>query len=305
MKLALVLNRHAGTLRGMDAEQAARDLTAIFAEAGHAVTTTLAEGRGVMDALRTAAKAHGTEAIVAGGGDGTISGAAGIAADARLPLGVLPLGTMNLFARSLALPTDMKEAAAAIAASTPRAVDIGKANDRVFIHVVSLGLHPAMVAEREKREHGSRWTKMIGSAGAWARVLRKPRRFRLTIGTDGERIETDTIGAVVSNNPLGKGHLPYADRLDGGILGLYVTTATTRGEILRVTAGAALGALGESPLVKYRSTTAVDIAITSARGVPVTIDGELMRLTGKLHIATVPGGLTVLAPAVSPSASAA
>jgi diacylglycerol kinase family enzyme len=190
----------------------------------------------------------------------------------------------------------MKEAATAIAASSPRPVDIGRANGRVFIHVVSLGLHPAMVAEREKREHGSRLTKMMGSAGAWARVLRKPRRFHLSIGTDGERMETATIGAVVSNNPLGKGHLPYADRLDGGVLGLYVTTAKTRGEILRVTAGAAFGALADSPLVEHRETTAVEITVGSARGVPLTIDGELLRLTGRLTIEAVPGGLMVLAP---------
>jgi len=305
MKLALVLNRNAGTLRGMDAEQAARELTAIFADAGHTVTTTLAEGGGVIDGLKAAAKAKGTEALVAGGGDGTISGAAGIAVEAGLPLGILPLGTMNLFARSLGLPADMKEAAAAAAASPPRAIDIGTANGRVFIHVVSLGLHPAMVAEREKREHGSRITKMIGSVGAWVRVLRKPRRFRLSIAVDGRRIETDTIGAVVSNNPLGKGHLPYADRLDGGVLGLYVTTARTRSEIMRVTAGAALGVLADSPLIEHRDTAAVDIVVSSPRGVPVTIDGELIRLTGKLAIEIVPGGLKVLAPPVNPPASAA
>jgi diacylglycerol kinase family enzyme len=109
---------------------------------------------------------------------------------------------------------------------------------------------------------------------------------------------------VVSNNPLGKGHLPYADTLDGGVLGLYVTTAKTRGEILRVTAGAAFGALEDSPLIEHRETTAVDITVSGARGVPLTIDGELLRLTGKLAIEVVPGGLAVLAPPVSPSASA-
>ncbi len=305
MKLALVLNRNAGTLRGMDADEAARELTAIFSDAGHTVTTTLAEGAGLIDALKAAAKAKGTEVLVAGGGDGTISAAAGIAVEAKVALGVLPLGTMNLFARSLALPADMKEAATAIAGGELRPADIGKANGRIFIHVVSLGLHPAMVAEREKQEHGSRLTKMMGSVGAWVRVIRKPRRFHLSMAADGRRIEADTIGAVVSNNPLGKGHLPYADRLDGGVLGLYVTTARTRGEILRVTAGAAFGVLAESPLVEHRDTAAVDIIVGNPRGVPVTIDGELIRLTGKLAIEAVPGGLSVLAPRINPSQSAA
>ena len=86
------------------------------------------------------------------------------------------------------------------------------------------------------------------------------------------------------------------------MLGLYVTTAKTRGEILRVTAGAAIGVLADSPLVEHRRTHAVDIVIGTRRGVPVTIDGELMRLTGELHIEAVPGGLTVLAPPVNPSA---
>ena len=304
MRLALLFNRHAGALRGGDADQAAEDIAATFREAGHEVAVTLAEGESIRAAIRAAASAADYDAIVVGGGDGTVSFAAGAAAESGRALGILPLGTMNLFARSLAMPTDMKEAAAALARGEIRAIDIGKANGRVFVHTVGLGMHPAIVAEREKLSYGGRISKMLGSLRAWLRVLRSPRRYSLSIATDGQRTDIVTAGAVVTNNLLGKGHLPYADRLDGGVLGLYVTVARTPAELLRVTAAAATGTLADNPLVEYRQTTAVDITSRSRRGAPLTIDGELLRLTGSIHIEIVPGGLKVLAPKSSPTPSA-
>ena len=301
MKLALVLNRHAGTLRGTDAGKTAETIATILRDGGHDIDVALAEGAGARAAIAKAMDRADRDAVIVGGGDGTVSFAAGLAAERGKPIGVLPLGTMNLFARSLAMPADPEAAAKALAEGEIRPVDIGKANGRYFVHAVGLGMHPAIVAEREKLAYGSRFGKMLGSARAWVRVLRHPRRYRISIVADGERLEFAAAGAVVTNNVLGKGHLPYADRLDEGVLGLYVTAAKTPGELLRVTAAAAVGTLADNPLVEHRRATAVDISTRSRRGAPLTIDGELLRLTGTLSIEIVPGGLKVLAPKASPS----
>ena len=122
-----------------------------------------------------------------------------------------------------------------------------------------------MVAEREKLTYRSRYGKMLGSARAFARVLRNPRRFFVSIETDGKTVVRRTAGVVVSNNPLGKGHMPYADTLDKGVLGLYVTTARGWAELVRVTAAAAFGAAEESPLVEYVETTIADIDLGRAK----------------------------------------
>lgn len=302
MKIALVLNRDAGTLRTLDAEKAGEEIAAIFREAGHDVTTHVAAGGDAIAAIRKAA-AGGAEAIVVGGGDGTIAAAASIAAEAGVALGVLPLGTMNFFARSLGIPPEMKAAAAVLASGEVRAVDIATVNGRSFIHTLALGLHPTMVEEREKLTYGSRIGKMIGSVRAFLRVVRHPRRFFVAIENEGATIEQRTAGVVISNNPLGKGHMPYADKLDEGVLGVYVTTARGVFQLARVTAAAAFGAAEDSPLVAHVSTPSATVRLGRHVSVPTTLDGELVRLKGPLEVKIVAGGLKVLAPRISQAAA--
>ncbi|MEJ0011528.1 MAG: diacylglycerol kinase family protein [Bauldia sp.] len=301
MKISLILNREAGTLRTLDAEKVGEQIAAIFREAGHDVTVHVAAGGDAIAAIKKAAKQ--SEAIVVGGGDGTISAAAAIAAEAGVALGVLPLGTMNFFAHSLAIPPDMKAAAAALAGGEVRTVDIASVNGRLFVHALALGLHPAMVAEREKLAYGSRIGKMIGSARAFLRVVRHSHRFDVSIENADRKIERRTAGVVISNNPFGKGHMPYADRLDGGVLGVYVTTARGWVQLARVTAAAALGAAEEHPLVAYLETPAATIRFHRRVTVPTTLDGELVRLQGPLEVKIVAGGLKVLAPKASEAAA--
>ncbi len=210
---------------------------------------------------------------------------------------------MNFFARSLAIPPEMEAAATALASGDVRAVDIAVVNGRHFIHTLALGLHPAMVEEREKLRYGSRIGKMIGSARAFVRVVRHPHRFDVSIENAEQKIERRTAGVVISNNPLGKGHMPYADRLDGGVLGVYVTTARGWVQLARVTAAAAFGAAEEHPLVAYLETPAATVRLGRRVSVPATLDGELVRLPGPLEVKIVAGGLKVLAPKVSEAAA--
>jgi diacylglycerol kinase family enzyme len=296
MKITLILNRDAGTLRTLDVSVVGEELAGIFRAEGHDVTPVVAAGEGAVAAIKKAAKTKSTDAIVVGGGDGTTSAAAAIAAESGVTLGILPLGTMNFFARSLGIPAEMKAAAAALAKGEVGVVDIAKVNGRPFIHTLSLGLHPKLVEEREKLTYGSRFGKMLGSVRAFVRVLRNPRRFSVSIDTGGKAIVRRTAGLVVSNNPLGKGHLPYADRLDEGVLGIYVTTARGWAQLVRVAAAAALGAVEDSPLVEYLRTTTADINLRRQRSVPVTLDGELVRLRAPLKVEIVAGGLRVLKP---------
>jgi diacylglycerol kinase family enzyme len=296
MKIVLILNRDAGTLRGLDAEAAGEAVAEIFRGEGHSVTVKIAAGKAAIAAIRSAAKEKGIDAMLVGGGDGTVSAAAAIAAENDVTLGILPLGTMNFFARSLGIPAEMTAAATALATGEVASVDIATVNGRTFIHSLALGIHPTMVEEREKLSYDSRYGKMLGSARAFVRVLRNPRRFFVSIETDGKRVDLRTAGLVVSNNPLGKGHMPYADHLDGGVLGLYVTTARGWAQLVRVAAAAALGGAAESPLVEHLTTRSAAIRLGRHGSVPTSLDGELVRLPGPLKVEIVAGGLKVLKP---------
>lgn len=296
MKIAIVLNSGAGTLRNGDPAAVAKSVADVFREAGHEVETTVAVGAEAVAAIRRIVTAGTAEVVVAGGGDGTISAAAAACAGTDIALGVLPLGTMNLFARALHIPLALDKAAEALAHGTIRRVDVARVNGRTFIHALSIGFHATLVEEREKMPtYRSRFTKMAGSVRSWWRVIRAPRRLSLSIRTDHTTMERQTIGLVVSNNVLGVGHLPYADQLDAGVLGLYVTTAETPAEIARVTAEAAVGLVSMSPLIEHLASQAVAIQF-QRRHLKATVDGELVQLARPITVESVPGALKVLAP---------
>src|SRR4051794_12579023 len=110
MKLALILNRNAGTLRTLDADQVAEEISAIFRSHGHEIRSEVHAGGEASEAIARICRERSCDGIVVGGGDGTVSAAASAAAAGGLALGVLPLGTMNLFARSLGIPLDTRAA---------------------------------------------------------------------------------------------------------------------------------------------------------------------------------------------------
>src|SRR5689334_7815847 len=109
-----VFNRDGGTFKTTDMEQFAARAREIFAAHGHELDARVVDGKSLMAELERAAGE--AEMLLAGGGDGTVSAAAGVAYKYGIPLGVVPAGTMNLFARSLGLPLKLEDALEALAA---------------------------------------------------------------------------------------------------------------------------------------------------------------------------------------------
>ncbi|WP_317208288.1 diacylglycerol kinase family protein [Rhizobium halophilum] len=131
---------------------------------------------------RAAAKETPSEAIVrraadigcviVGGGDGSLNAAASGLLGTRLPLGVLPLGTCNDFARTIGLPLDLAEAINDIASGKTSPVDLGMANDYPFFNVASMGFSADLAASLTENAK-KRWGKM-GYAIAAAKLLAAP-----------------------------------------------------------------------------------------------------------------------------------
>src|SRR5215207_1651885 len=124
----------------------------MFAAAGAAASVIVLESptrtaRAVRQALdRDAA------VVVAGGGDGTVSGVAGELVGTHVPLGVLPMGTLNHFAKDLGLPLDLAEAVHVTVRGTVSRVDVGQVNGRVFLNHSSIGVYPKVVELRRRWE---------------------------------------------------------------------------------------------------------------------------------------------------------
>ena len=160
--IAVVLNASSGN---GTAEKAADRLKEIFAAAGREARISLArQGSEIDNAIRRAVEA-GCETLVVGGGDGTINSGAAAVVGRNIPLGVLPLGTLNHFAKDVGIPLDVEEAIRVLLEGVVCKVDVGEVNGRIFLNNSSLGVYPAIVRLRE-RYRTRIWGKWL--AAAWA-----------------------------------------------------------------------------------------------------------------------------------------
>lgn len=305
MRFVAVLNRDGGTLRTMDLDAFCVQAKAIFQQHGHELDCRLVKGKRVEAALRAAVQSKGVDAILAGGGDGTISTAAAIAYASGVPLGVLPAGTMNLFARALGMPLTLPEALEAIASGEIGAVDIASANDRPFVHQFGVGIHARLVRIRENMSYGSRVGKMLASLRAIGAAAVNPPEFSAEIRTE-HGVETRRVaGIAVSNNPLGSGRVLHADRLDGAVLGVYVASPLSTPALLKLALDLFLGTWRASPAVSEEEVAEVTLHFPNRkRGAKAVIDGELIQLDRSVTLKVHPQALKVVLPRVAAAAAA-
>src|ERR1700693_3763493 len=141
MKFGIVLNRSAGALRNGAAQDIHLDIKRRFEEVGVVESVQLVDPDSLPAALTTAAASQ-PDALIVGGGDGTVSTAVSVALEAGTAIGVLPLGTLNHFAGELGIPTDYREAISSLGQGVVRDVDVGEVNGRLFVNNSVLGLYP-------------------------------------------------------------------------------------------------------------------------------------------------------------------
>lgn len=295
MRTLIVFNRDASTLKTAD-QEGLRDLAqSLFADA----RIEMMAGDAMPDRIRDAVSGGAVDRLLVAGGDGTVSFAAGQLAGTAMTLGIIPGGNMNLFARSLGLPLEPEAALHALASGEPAAVDIAYANDRPFIHEFSLGLHPQLIEERDKARFGSRLGKIVGTFRAGLRAISRPARVRVWIDDDDDAVRNGagpvaTAGLAVTNNPLGAGHLPYADRLDAGCLGVYIVRSDRPGDLVALAAGLHTGRWQQLDFIEQRCAT--QLTVRRRRSMKAALDGELVKFGRRVRLRVEPGGLTVLRP---------
>lgn len=254
-------------------------------------------GGGALDSTVRDVVRQKPDAVFVGGGDGTVSAAARRLVDTGIPLGVVPLGTLNHFATDLRLPGDWRAAVAAFASAPPRAVDVAEVNGHVFINNCSLGAYADAVHRRDalRRTHGhGKWPAMLRASLA---VFRELRRHRIHIQTPETSLALRTPLVLIANNRY-TGHVLDASlrpRLDEGRLWLYTTRARGRADVLRLVWQTFVRRIDAADALHTCSTTAAIITTTPPR-LPAAADGEVIELTSPLQFRIRPGALRVLAP---------
>lgn len=298
-KVCLLLNRKAGTARGSDIESLTTQIAAPFKERGDHVEVRARAPKALGKETARLNNGDPFDLIVIGGGDGTLSRCAQDLADNPATLGFLPLGTMNLFARALGLPTDIQAAAEAIAGGTPGKIDVGRINGQLYLHHVSFGLHPSLVRQREEMTHRSRAGKIVAGMRAFWLTVRAPKVLNLAIETDGATYRKPSSAIVISNNPFGDGHLPYADKITSGKLGVYICRSFDPPSLMRLGAETMLGRLNENPDIDTSMSDTVTLTHTNRKSKKLTasIDGELTKIALPGHAEILRSHLNVMLPA--------
>lgn len=305
MRARVIINRGGGSVRGEDEQERRKGLAEAFARHGVDASLVFASGDGIRDEARAAL--DGTEggpfdAVVVGGGDGSVSSVAGILAGSGKPLGVLPLGTLNHFAKDLGMPLDIDGAVGTIAAGHVRQVDAAEVNGRIFVNNSSVGLYADMVADRERQQADAgrgKWPAML--AASW-RVLRRFPRRRLSIRAEGWKHPCRTPFVFVGNNvyDLSLFNPGGREALDRGELCLYVLDHRSPWGLLWLSVRAALGRLEQERDFEMRAATEVEISSRSGR-LRVSVDGEVTVMRPPLVYRIRPKVLSVLAPEFEPA----
>ncbi len=292
--LEAIINASSGA---NDKEQVRERLTEVFASSGHEARVSLARsGQEVVELARRAVQ-NGTRKIIAGGGDGTINAVASILVGTNRELGVLPLGTLNHFAKDLHLPLNLEEAARVCLEGEAVAVDVGEVNGRVFLNNSSLGLYPSIVRRREKQQERlgrGKWPAFIWAALA---VLSRYPFLDVRLSTDKHELVRRTPFVFIGNNEYEMENFNVGARacLDKGQLSLYVAQRTGRLGLMRFAWRALFGGLRNEKDFDALCCTQIWVETRRTR-LHVATDGEVNIMSTPLHYRVRPGALRVLVP---------
>ncbi len=299
MKFAVILNEAAGTLLGAPIARTVADIGAGFAAAGVEATVRAARGVAIEEEIR-AFLGTDVDAIVIGGGDGTLAAAAGLLLHSNKAMGLLPLGTMNLLARDLGMPNNIQAAIDILSNGYTRKIDVAEVNGHIFLNNSVIGLYPTMVRARERQRGVAGWKKWMSIASAIFKSLRyyNVAEVSVDLGKGPRLVKTPAL-AVVNNVYHDRPDALFLDRptLDDGRLAIYLANHRTRLGLIRLMVGLALG--GWQRDAELESLTLTELTVTSQRRhrLRVAIDGEVIRLMLPLIYRIRPKALTVLAPA--------
>lgn len=241
--------------------------------------------------------ARGDKLLVVGGGDGTISAAASALIGRKIVLGILPLGTLNHFARDLRIPDDLREAAKLIATGKPRQVDVGEMNERIFINNSAIGLYPLMVLDRDLQRRKLGRSKRLAMIVASLRTLARFGHQRLTLTLNDEEARLDTPLLFVGNNDyrLDLGAPGRRESVEDGVLSVFVMRKKTRRGFIAASIRALFNRERPDDMVRLEHVERLRVA-SHRSALAVSLDGEVVRAEPPLDYKIRKKALRVIAP---------
>lgn len=288
--VTVIVNKRSGS----STEQSRAAIDAALARAGLRAQIVAVPGAGIQAAAEKAAGAGDT--LIAAGGDGTVSTVAAVAVRQRATFGVIPLGTLNHFAKDAGIPLDIDAAVAAIAAGRTTPLDTGELNGRTFVNNASVGVYANVVRERQlEQRHGrGKWPAF---AIGLARALSNYRQITVRMTVDGRPLVRRTPFVFVGNGEYFAEGVALGRRtsLTTGRLWIALAPECSRAEMLILITRAIAGRL--TPEVKLEEFRAVELTLESrATDAGMAMDGELVGIRPPFKCACRPGMLRTILP---------
>lgn len=246
------------------------------------------------DALRAARRGAHEEyaAVVAAGGDGTLRTVADGLVGTGMPMGLLPMGTENVLARSVGVPLDLEGACRHLVRCPVRSMDMGQIGDKHFLCFAGIGFDAQVVEVVDmqmKEALGSMAYVAAALGAAWKHRDLVP-RVRLTV--DGRQVEHEFWMLLIGNIPMYGGQLRLTPRAcpRDGLLDVCVFQRTDMPGSVRQWMAAAMGAHAELPDVAYYLGR--EIVVETETPISYQVDGDSGGLT-PCTVQVVPAGLRV------------
>jgi YegS/Rv2252/BmrU family lipid kinase len=293
-KVHVLLNRGGGAF--LADSQLRKKVAAALKTVGIDAKIELIDG-GDCEVRAKAIAERGDPLLVVGGGDGTIGAAASALVGSTTMLGILPLGTLNHFARDLGLPADLGQAATLLAAGKDRRVDVAEMNGRIFINNSAIGLYPLMVVDRDMQRERLGRSKRLAMIVASLRTLGRFHRHRLTLTVNGRKRLVDTPLLFVGNNDYRIDIAAPGKResLDDGQLCVLVMRKKTAAGLIAASVRALFNRARADDMVQIDGVQRLTVG--SARNqLRVSLDGEVVRAEPPLEYKIRKKALRVVAP---------
>jgi diacylglycerol kinase family enzyme len=293
--IEIILNSRSGT---RDKHALVGTIESFLAERGLKPRVHVTRNGGEVPLLAQQAASGDADIVVAGGGDGTIATIAEHISGTGKAFGVLPLGTFNYFAKDLGIPLELDAALDVLARGAFASIDVGEVNGHLFLNNSSIGLYPAVLAQRENTYRRFGRSQLAAYLSVLLVLLRPPRFLNLRIRADGHLLACRTPLFFIGSNAFQMDSFGIVGRdcIDSRKLTLYLTRPLDAIGLIRLAVRGFLRGLRGAR--EFEAICAEEILVDMRRRrVRVAMDGEVRVLETPLRYRLRRGALCVTVPA--------
>ncbi len=287
-----VVNARAGEVL-QSGEAKFRDLiVGAFDKVGVDCEVRLVKPRKLDAAVRKAVESK-PDALLVAGGDGTVSRLLPHLVAARMPVGLLPLGTLNLLARDIAIEGSLEDMIAHLARLKRVMVDLGDVNGHFFHSNAGLGFFARMAWEREGSRKSMPFSKMTGFTTAALRSIWRHRPITIDLTLDGV-VTTCVADALLVTNNRFHGSEWRRDSLETGQLEVHLLQAAGMAARIRAAIAVYRGTWRDLPHLTSMSASALTVRRIGRSGSTVALDGEIHNVKNPMRFRSIPAALELI-----------